>query len=90
MELLKPLHAVIVDNCLLRKDRLNIEVKVVANLTSDLLGLIDGLDLVLDLSSELSILSLVLHDALKDFSVLLLKMLSHNLLSSSDCSFFLL
>ena len=90
MELLKALHAVIVDDRLLRKHRLNIEVKVVANLTSYLLGLVDRLDLVLDLGSELSILSLVLHDALKDFLVLLLKMLSHNLLSSSDCSFFLL
>lgn len=84
MQLLKLAHTVVIDDCLLRKNLLDIKIKILVDLLGNLLGLFDRRDLLLHLGSKPRILLHIRHDAFEHLPVFFFHLGFDGLLSHLD------
>lgn len=85
MQLFKPTHAVVVDDGLLRKNLLDIKIKILIDLLRNLLGLFNRCNLLLYLGSKPRVLLHIRHDAFEHLPVFLLHLGLDGFLGHLNC-----
>lgn len=85
MQLFKLAHTIIVNDSLLRKNFLNIKIKILINLLRNLLRLFDRCNLLLYLRSKSCILLHIRHDTFEHLPVFLFHLGFNGFLSHLDC-----